>query len=268
MSPNNALQRTGTGVPVLLVCHALLRRCLSLSLDSLGDKELGAATASGTGMVPQRCYDAVAEELARHEMIPGLWARAFSDACGNDPQARAVYIRLRASQLYEADRGHDRTLTQKRWSIFTHYGRVAYALTLVSMGISYSVIAGLFPDSGIRSLPLWCLLLPYIIPAIFRLRDTGNPEWVAFLIPVPICGLIVNLYLLFARGGYTALHITDAPPVEPTESDADTSSLNAEQSPESTQVPNDISTPLGCLLILLGVIVVMTIYTVLLKSFA
>ena len=44
-------------------------------------------------------YEQVAAEVASGDVKPGLWAKAFAEAGGNDPAAKATYIRLRAGPL-------------------------------------------------------------------------------------------------------------------------------------------------------------------------
>jgi hypothetical protein len=44
-------------------------------------------------------YDAVAAELRERVLQPGLWTRAYAEADGNEPRARAIYIKLRVAQL-------------------------------------------------------------------------------------------------------------------------------------------------------------------------
>ena len=44
-------------------------------------------------------YEQVAAEIAAGQLKPGLWAKAFSEAGGNETAAKAIYIRLRANQL-------------------------------------------------------------------------------------------------------------------------------------------------------------------------
>ena len=47
----------------------------------------------------EQVYAKVAEEIASKNMWPGLWAKAFAQADGNEQQAKAIYIKLRASQI-------------------------------------------------------------------------------------------------------------------------------------------------------------------------
>ena len=44
-------------------------------------------------------YDEVARELQDRPMSPGLWTKAFAETGGDDTKARALYIKLRVTQL-------------------------------------------------------------------------------------------------------------------------------------------------------------------------
>jgi hypothetical protein len=52
-------------------------------------------------------YDAVAEELQKQTLVPGVWARAFAEAGGNDAKARALYIKYRVAQMTAASSPED-----------------------------------------------------------------------------------------------------------------------------------------------------------------
>lgn len=49
-------------------------------------------------------YAQVVQELKLRGPIPGLWAKAYAEANGNEPQAKALYLRYRVEQLAQADR--------------------------------------------------------------------------------------------------------------------------------------------------------------------
>jgi hypothetical protein len=51
----------------------------------------------------QKYYDAVAEEIINRKLKRGLWARAIAEAGCEGAPARAVYIRLRVSELVEEE---------------------------------------------------------------------------------------------------------------------------------------------------------------------
>lgn len=47
----------------------------------------------------EQIYAKVAEEIFDREISPGLWAKAFAQTNGNEQQAKAIYITLRANQI-------------------------------------------------------------------------------------------------------------------------------------------------------------------------
>jgi len=47
----------------------------------------------------EQVYARVAAEISNNEMWPGLWAKAFVQTNGHEQQAKAIYIKLRASQI-------------------------------------------------------------------------------------------------------------------------------------------------------------------------
>lgn len=55
-------------------------------------------------MTENEAYEQVAAEIAGGNMQPGLWARAFSEAMGLQDQARALYIKLRVTDVLEEAR--------------------------------------------------------------------------------------------------------------------------------------------------------------------
>jgi hypothetical protein len=62
----------------------------------------------------QKYYDAVADELTRGELIPGLWARAMAETGTDDARARAAYIRLRVVRVEEEELEGKRIAEMKR----------------------------------------------------------------------------------------------------------------------------------------------------------
>ena len=54
-------------------------------------------------MNDQRYYEIVAGELQRKSLRPGLWVRAVAETGGEGDTARAVYIRLRVSELFQIE---------------------------------------------------------------------------------------------------------------------------------------------------------------------
>jgi hypothetical protein len=47
----------------------------------------------------EQVYEVVAYEISNQDIRPGLWAKAFSSASGDEDRARAIYIKLRADQV-------------------------------------------------------------------------------------------------------------------------------------------------------------------------
>jgi hypothetical protein len=47
----------------------------------------------------EQVYELVAHEIEIEQIRPGLWAKAFSEASGDEQLARAKYIKLRAEQV-------------------------------------------------------------------------------------------------------------------------------------------------------------------------
>lgn len=57
----------------------------------------------GTKMdrIEERFYEIAAQEVAAKRMVPGVFAKAFSDADGDEKKTIAGYIKLRVVQLHE-----------------------------------------------------------------------------------------------------------------------------------------------------------------------
>ncbi len=47
----------------------------------------------------EQVHGTVASEIAAGELVPGLWAKAFAQADGNEQRAKAIYIKLRVEQI-------------------------------------------------------------------------------------------------------------------------------------------------------------------------
>jgi hypothetical protein len=47
----------------------------------------------------EQAYALAAHEIASREIRPGLWAKAFAEASGDEQRARAIYIKLRVAQV-------------------------------------------------------------------------------------------------------------------------------------------------------------------------
>ena len=58
-------------------------------------------------------YEEVARELQDKPMIPGLWTKAIAETGGDDPKARALYIRYRVQQLAANEARRQESVEQK-----------------------------------------------------------------------------------------------------------------------------------------------------------
>lgn len=63
-------------------------------------------------MNDERLYAEVVQELRLRGPILGLWAKAYAEANGNEPQAKALYLRYRVEQLAQAE--HEVVVESKR----------------------------------------------------------------------------------------------------------------------------------------------------------
>lgn len=62
----------------------------------------------------ERFYTAVAEELEKGAIIPGLRAKAFAEAIGVETHAQALYLKYRVAQLVRQENDARRTETEER----------------------------------------------------------------------------------------------------------------------------------------------------------
>ena len=76
-------------------------------------------------MTDERSYAEVVEELRLHGPISGLWAKAYSEANGNKPQAEALYLRYRAEQLARAERELVSKPNQSSYEVESLYAAVS-----------------------------------------------------------------------------------------------------------------------------------------------
>jgi hypothetical protein len=119
-------------------------------------------------------YEQVALELRNGSKIPGLWAKAYSDAHGNDLQARALYINLRVAQLSdEAAEGKNAEVPAAAKTAFRRILVViATAVSaLISMFFFFLLVKGMFDppsdDPLLRSLEPIMGIVVGIIGLIF-----------------------------------------------------------------------------------------------------
>jgi hypothetical protein len=115
-------------------------------------------------------YDEVARELQAQAMVPGVWARAFSEADGNLDGARALYIKYRVAQLAEArsqqvsaDRRAAAQAAKKRASIALR--RLTY-LTLAILSGVITLILGMggiisFTEHSVESIVIICVAIAF-----------------------------------------------------------------------------------------------------------
>jgi hypothetical protein len=117
------------------------------------------------------------------------------------PQLKSTWAALNSA----ASHAHQ-TVRKKgdRRTLFSHFGRVACLMSTLGILIGYVLIGSLCPAIAIslfQSYP-WCISLPFIVPAIFRLQDIGNTSWWAGILLIPLFGQVLQIYLLFAPRGY------------------------------------------------------------------
>ena len=62
-------------------------------------RQLGYRDRDCVGAVEEASYALAAHEVASQNLRPGLVAKAFSDAEGDEAKAKAIYLRLRATQI-------------------------------------------------------------------------------------------------------------------------------------------------------------------------
>lgn len=98
------------------------------------------------GKPKQRYFDLVAVELTSAPPIPGLWARAYSDADGDEARAKALYIRYRASELEDDEANRLRTerdeqdqQSRARRESQVRQSRSARALAAQSLGVRFGL---------------------------------------------------------------------------------------------------------------------------------
>jgi hypothetical protein len=64
-------------------------------------------------MNDELAYEYVVNELREHGPKPGLWAKAFAEANGNEAVAKAMYMRFRAAQVIEEWRRNEERRVQE-----------------------------------------------------------------------------------------------------------------------------------------------------------
>lgn len=76
-------------------------------------------------MTNEHLYAQVVEELRVHGPISGLWAKAYSEANGNKPQAEALYFRYRVGQLEQAEREAASKSNQGNYELESMYAEIS-----------------------------------------------------------------------------------------------------------------------------------------------
>ena len=129
-------------------------------------------------MEEQHYYDIVAQELQEKHLRPGLWTRAVAETGSEDAPARALYIRLRVSELVQqaqADATHAQTEAPPREA--ANQPRISAPLKITK---------------GLLAV-LWMLVILLLcVPGIAALCDsdsTGEAVGGAFLVGIGICFL-------------------------------------------------------------------------------
>jgi hypothetical protein len=83
------------------------------------DKDEGVSSTkeNSTVMNDDEFYDEVAKEIQENRLVPGVWARAFAEANGDENRAKAIYIKLRVTQLTKAARPTGGDTTAVSWEV-------------------------------------------------------------------------------------------------------------------------------------------------------
>jgi hypothetical protein len=82
-------------------------------------------------------YEQVAMELQNKSLVPELWAKANSDAHGNELQARALYIQLRVAQLRDE-------VAEGKNAEFPAAAKPAFRRILVVIATAISAVISMF----------------------------------------------------------------------------------------------------------------------------
>jgi len=98
-------------------------------------------------MNDERLYAEVVEELRLRGPIPGLWAKAYSETNGNEPQAKALYLRYRVEQLAQAERNAFIEPHQKSEDLDDLYAKVTDSISRhasLLFGVIVAIVIVLF----------------------------------------------------------------------------------------------------------------------------
>ena len=87
-------------------------------------------------MSDENLYARVVEELSTQGPVRGLWAKAYAESSGNHEAARALYLRLRVTQLADerlalADDARRRQRSESRWREYLVIAVLTFFATVV-----------------------------------------------------------------------------------------------------------------------------------------
>ena len=108
--------------------------------DTLQDQPGKPQVPRGSGlqfcMSDENLYARVVEELSTQGPVRGLWAKAYAETNGNQEAARALYLRLRVTQLADerfalADDVRRRQRSESRWREYLVIAVLTFFATVV-----------------------------------------------------------------------------------------------------------------------------------------
>ena len=192
--------------------------------------------------IPREFYDKVAEELQAGPPQPGLWARAYSETEGIETKARARYIALRVTELYdEAKTNHagvyrqqanERSATatfekearrqrdqQEAVARGSSMGRLAFLGWWLALSVFWVVMTHLFLSlksiAGITESAYELRAAMLVVGSVvsffwvggLRAINIGHSAFAGLLLLIPLIGLVPLLYFLFAPPNYARRNV-------------------------------------------------------------
>lgn len=103
------------------------------------------------GVPPEHIWSAAISEFDGPSRRPGLWARAFAEAQGNEPAAKANYLRYRASELWQE---HEALREQEQRKAEAAMSAAAFAHLSVAQRAYAALPKGICPSCEAAVLPL------------------------------------------------------------------------------------------------------------------
>jgi hypothetical protein len=99
-------------------------------------------------MSDENLYARVVEELSKRGPVRGLWAKAYAECGGNHEATRALYLRLRVSQLAEeglalAEDVRRQQKSERRWGAYL----LIAAVTLLAIAVVVSAVVFDLPSA-------------------------------------------------------------------------------------------------------------------------